>query len=77
MEFILKRIENNFRGYAGAYLGIDSVKYEKGCLIISRKGDDPFTEIEKSMIGRFLSIYRRDISHYDIRGSKIQVFTKI
>ena len=73
MEYILKRIENNFRAYAGSYLGISSVKYERGLLIISRS-DDPFTDVEKIMISHFLSIYRKDIAKYEVVGNKIQIF---
>lgn len=74
MDYILKRIERNFREYAGSYLGIDSIKYEKGSLIISRKDfNDPFTDVEKSMISRFLSIYKKEVS-YEVKGNKIEIF---
>lgn len=75
MEYILKRIENNFKAYAGSYLSIDNIKYDKGTLIISRTYDKgAFSEVEKSMIERFLSLYRKDISRYEVNGNKIQIF---
>ena len=76
MEYILKRIENNFKAYAGSYLSIDNIKYDKGTLIISRTYDKgAFSEVEKTMIERFLSLYQKDISRYEVNGNKIQIFT--
>jgi len=61
-EYILKRVERNFKEYAGSYLWIDNIRYEKGLLIISRTDDKgSFTEVEKSMIDRFLSLYKPDM----------------
>ena len=75
MEYILKRIENNFKAYAGSYLAIDNVKYDKGTLVISRTYDKgAFSDVEKIMIERFLSLYRKDISRYEVNGNKIQIF---
>lgn len=75
MEYILKRVENNLRSYAGAYLGIDLVRYEKGILIISRTDDKgAFSDVEKTMVDRFLSLYSKDIGGYEVKGNKIQIF---
>lgn len=75
MEYILKRIENNFKAYAGSYLAIDNIRYDKGVLVISRTYDKgAFSDVEKVMIEKFLSLYRKEISGYEVKGNKIEVF---
>ena len=74
-EIMLNRIENNFKAYAGSYLAIDNIKYDKGSLIISRAYDKgEFSDVEKCIIERFLSLYEKYISSFEVKGNKIEIF---